>query len=84
MVASETMARSATRGMVTSTPERVSSRAASMMARRVRSFCLSLPCLSLLAPSPGGFLLLSVVVAAIPAPLWRCSLFMRVYLHLLR
>ena len=78
MVASETMARSATRGMVTSAPERVSSRAASTMARRVRSFCLTRP------PSPGGFLLLSATVAVMPAPLWRRSLFMRVYLHLLR
>ena len=79
MVASETMARSATRGMVTSAPERVSSRAAATMARRVRSFCLALP-----LPSPGGFLLLSATVAVMPAPLWGCPLFMRVYLHRLR
>jgi hypothetical protein len=47
--------------MVTSAPDRVSARLASTIALLVRSFCLARP------PSPGGFLLLSAVVAAIPA-----------------
>jgi len=49
--------------MVTAAPERVSSRQASTIALRVRSFCRTRP-----PPSPGGFLLLSGSVTAISAP----------------